>query len=294
MFSRIRSRLTYANIMVTVALVFAMSGGAYAVTSSGGEPSRLSATKASGKKTAIGRRGPRGPAGPRGADGLVGPQGAQGAVGKEGPAGKEGTAGRDGAPGEGVSASEFAGAKAGSQCVEGGSEFKVAGKTTYACDGLIGEEGKEGAAGKEGSPWTDKGELPSKASEKGTWSISGTAVTLPQYVGLFDSISFTVPLKAAISGAHVHFINSNGEENTEPAKSLKTGECAGTFTAPEAAPGNLCVFAGVESNLLGGLLWEPGGSTGAGTTGAVIETLSTGQTAGVTMYAQGTWAVTGE
>ena len=30
MFSRIRKRLTYANVAMTMALVFAMSGGAYA------------------------------------------------------------------------------------------------------------------------------------------------------------------------------------------------------------------------------------------------------------------------
>lgn len=30
MFSRIRKRMTYANVAVTVALVFAMAGGAYA------------------------------------------------------------------------------------------------------------------------------------------------------------------------------------------------------------------------------------------------------------------------
>jgi hypothetical protein len=32
MFSRIRRRFTYANVVVTVALVFAMSGGAYAAS----------------------------------------------------------------------------------------------------------------------------------------------------------------------------------------------------------------------------------------------------------------------
>lgn len=30
MFSRIRKRMTYANVVATIALVFAMSGGAYA------------------------------------------------------------------------------------------------------------------------------------------------------------------------------------------------------------------------------------------------------------------------
>jgi hypothetical protein len=88
MLSRIGSRLTFANVTATLALLFAMSGGAlaathYLVTSTRQiSPKVLSALK--------GNIGPRGPAGPQGA---TGPAGRDGAPGKEGQAGLEGKAG---------------------------------------------------------------------------------------------------------------------------------------------------------------------------------------------------------
>jgi hypothetical protein len=95
MFSSVHRRLTYANVVATFALVFAMSGGAYAaskylITSTKQiKPSVLKQFQ--GKAGAKGAQGPAGPAGLAGAVGAVGPQG---------PAGKEGASGKDGAPGE--------------------------------------------------------------------------------------------------------------------------------------------------------------------------------------------------
>jgi hypothetical protein len=105
MFSRIRRRFTYANVAVTLALVLAMSGGAYAanrflITSTRQiSPKVLKALKgADGKLGATGPAGPAGatgPAGPAGAKGETGAQGAAGEPGKPGEAGKEG---REGSP----------------------------------------------------------------------------------------------------------------------------------------------------------------------------------------------------
>ena len=101
MFSKIRKRLTYANVAMTLALVFAMSGGAYAaskyiITST-------KQIKPSVLKSLKGKAGATGLAGAQGAQGLKGETGAAGAsvTGKEGPegkAGKEGEKGKEGSP----------------------------------------------------------------------------------------------------------------------------------------------------------------------------------------------------
>jgi hypothetical protein len=99
---RIRQHVSYANVVATLALVFAMSGGAIAAT--GGFTAASSGIKAcvggngvlrilTGKKCKSGQKtvswSQQGPAGARG------PTGAQGATGATGPTG---TAGLNGAP----------------------------------------------------------------------------------------------------------------------------------------------------------------------------------------------------
>jgi hypothetical protein len=105
MFSKIRTRFTYANVAMTLALVFAMSGGAYAakhyVITSTKQISPTVLKKFTGKTGATGPEGKQGAAGPAGKDainGKEGPQGPQGLEGKEGKAGKEGKEGKTGAP----------------------------------------------------------------------------------------------------------------------------------------------------------------------------------------------------
>jgi Collagen triple helix repeat (20 copies) len=109
MFSKIRRRLTYANVAATLALVFAMSGGAYAaghflITSTKQiKPSVLKQLQGRAGKTgangAQGPAGPGGPQGPGGAQGPAGPAGPTGATGATGPAGPTGPAGKNGADG---------------------------------------------------------------------------------------------------------------------------------------------------------------------------------------------------
>jgi hypothetical protein len=106
MFSKIRQRFTYANVALTLALVFAMSGGAYAanryvVTSTKQiKPSVLKSLQGkagpSGKSGANGTNGTNGAAGEKGAQGPPGPQGE---TGKQGEPGKTGEPGKDGETG---------------------------------------------------------------------------------------------------------------------------------------------------------------------------------------------------
>ena len=78
MFSRIRRRFTYANVAVTLALVFAMTGGAYAA-----KRYVITSTKQI-SPTVLKRLAGKG--GPAGANGAQGPAGAAGAKGENGAA----------------------------------------------------------------------------------------------------------------------------------------------------------------------------------------------------------------
>jgi hypothetical protein len=120
----IRKHLSYANVVATMALVFAMSGSAlaakhYLITSTG-QISPKVLEKLTGK------------AGNTGALGAQGPTGAAGKEGTPGAAGKEGTPGKEGAPGgDGAQGATGATGSAGAQ-------------------GSAGTSGKEGVAGHEG------------------------------------------------------------------------------------------------------------------------------------------------
>jgi hypothetical protein len=104
-FSGIRRRLTYTNVAVTLALVFAMSGSAYAasryvITSTKQiKPSVLKSLRGAGVKGATGPAGAKGETGPAGAKGETGPAGAKGETGAAGPKGETGAEGKPGTTG---------------------------------------------------------------------------------------------------------------------------------------------------------------------------------------------------
>src|ERR1700730_9259224 len=88
----IRRHLSYANVAATLALVFAMSGGALAAThyliTSTKQISPKVLHKLRGSRGAKGSRGPAGPQGARGAKGSNGAKGAKGTTGTPGAAGQ--------------------------------------------------------------------------------------------------------------------------------------------------------------------------------------------------------------
>ncbi len=261
MFSGIRKRVTYANVAVTLALVFAMSGGAYAA-------SRyvITSTKQISPKVL---KSLQGKAGASGAQGLVGAQGAAGPAGPQGSAGAKGENGTNGAAGTSVTSAE-AKAKIG-PCKEGGSEFKAAAGTTYACNG---EKGKEGTFGGQA--------LPAGKTLTGAFAATGFAEAgfpEPGYSLAETAVSFALPVPGEPVG---HYIPAG--ETTLPAG------CTGNVHEPGAEEGNLCVFGESESNLFSG---HGGGPSLKGSSALTVGFMEKGLSAAKgTMWLEGTWAVT--
>jgi hypothetical protein len=265
MFSAIRSRISPATVIATVALVFAMTGGAYAasrflITSTKQiSPKVLKALRgANGKNGAPGATGPAGPAGA----GVAGPAGPQGPGGPQGPAGPQGPGGPAGPKGEN------------------------------------GKEGKPGTTG-----FTET--LPSKATETGAWVAGPATVAFQHVkVAISFPIPLPGALsnnecEKGQSPCQAHLINVAGEEVNAAKEKEHSKFCTGSALKPTAEPGNLCVYVATEENavfspVLGGVL-DPATGTGlgvsnegAGETGALLS--------GVAVESEGTafgsWAVT--
>jgi Collagen triple helix repeat (20 copies) len=307
---RRRMRLSPATAIAIVALVFAMTGGAFAVTggrgSGGGKEASTSAgpasvvsalaTESKAKSKSKGARGPAGPAGKTGPAGPAGPTGAQGPAGPQGPGGPQGPAGANGSNGTSVTSAAAAASECGK---EGGTTFTSASGTSKVCNGIEGKKGETGA------PWPAGGTLPEKATETGTWSIlfEATADNQPGS----SPISFPIPLKTEPEVYYLT-IDEQGAGGVPTGPAIKEGKCSGTYEDPGAAPGNLCVFAKNEKDLAPYLLdgkFPAGNIIGPSADGAIV----VGDSAGLEeveppgggareivpgeVDAAGTWAVTG-
>ena len=250
MLSAIRSRITYVNVVATLVLVFAMTGGAYAakkylITSTKQiSPSVLKSLQ--GKSGAAGSVGAAGAQGPAGTAGPVGLTGSAGGKGEAGPAGSEGPQGKEGA----------AGAK-----------------------GANGVAGVKGPTGPEGSPWTLEGTLPSGKTETGAWALGGIykAFESPRI-----AISFPIPLEAALDENHVRDVTQFNKELVPKFEEKEFAgfeeviptKCLGTLASPTAPAGYLCVYqgelGGFESKAPTILLPNGSLSWGAAKTGATL------------------------
>jgi Collagen triple helix repeat (20 copies) len=256
MLSAIRKRLTYANVAVTLALVFAMSGGAYAasryvITSTKQiKPSVLAQLK--GKPGASGAQGPAGSAGP------AGPVGSAGAKGEAGASGTNGTDGK-----EGVSVTSSV-EPAGANCKAGGSKFVAANGTTYACNG---EKGKEGTFGGQS--------LPAGKTLTGVYAT----VAFVEAGGFPHSATTAVSFAMPVPGEPTAHYIKVGE-------ALPEG-CKGNANEPGAEEGNLCVFSGGEENVGSGFVQTKGSSIS--TIGVQIAGLAIAKG---NVSINGSWAVT--
>jgi hypothetical protein len=269
MLSAIRNRITPATVIATLALLFAMTGGAYAakkylVTSTKQiSPSVLKSLKgAAGKPGANGSSGTPGAKGESGAAGAKGDNGAGGGAGPTGPAGPTGAQGPAGLQGK---------------------------------EGAPGKEGKEGPSGSAG------GTLPEGTTETGAWFASNTGLSPFAAAG---TVSFATPLAKPILPTgpneevhHVYYITFKAAEKKE-----YPNGCAGSVEVPEAESGNLCVFEGFDSNsqsrvdsvsirLLGERIGA-NGNVGASTMGAFLE-LEEEEGKSELHYLTGSYAVTG-
>ena len=228
MFSTLRNRFGIPGVISVIALVFAMFGGAYAASSS----SDGTGATASAKKAAKGPRGPRGPKGATGAAGPAGPAGPAGAKGDTGAAGSNGADGDDGISPVGTS---FSGKKG--SCEEGGVEY-VGASTNLVCNGK---------KGKEGSPWTDLGVLPSNETLVG--ALGGSR---PPVGNLAIPVSFNIPLASAPELVFVAMQEVGGFEEIDQTKLLEEAAAHGCpgFSAeglPQADEGVLCVYGSLMS-----------------------------------------------
>jgi hypothetical protein len=258
---RNRTRITPSTLIATLALLFAMSGGAYAaskylITST----KQISPKVLKSLKGANGKNGAAGPAGTAGAAGA----GTAGAAGPQGPAGPGGAAGAKGETG---------------------------------APGAPGKDGKNGTTGftatlpakaTETGAWSFgpvTGEAPHVP-------IASFAIPLAAPLG-----GTGCGENPPASTCHVHFINVAGEEEFglgEHIKASVVGACLGTVAEPTATSGNLCVYAGflLRAETANIAILKPEGGPepeGAGRTGAIQEfILGAGEAEG-----RGTWAVTG-
>jgi hypothetical protein len=206
MLSFARRHFTFANVAMTLALVLAMSGGAFAAGKF-----LITSTKQISPKVLKSLQGKGGLAGASGAQGPAGPAGPQGPVGPPGAAGTPGTKG------------------------EAGPEGK---------EGKAGKDGKAGLAGVAGSPWAVGGTLPPGKTETGVWAF-GNAYSEEEEQVFVPVASFAIQLAAPLSKGHVHFINEENMEVIEPGKEVISTACKGNVAEPTAEPGNLCVYTKV-------------------------------------------------
>jgi Collagen triple helix repeat (20 copies) len=285
MLNSLRTRFGIPGLISVIAVVFAMAGGALAangITGSGGGKATASSAKATA--SAKGKRGPRGKTGPAGPAGPTGPTGPAGAAGAPGPKGDTGAPGAAGAPGASVTNTAIPTGDA-SRCSSlGGTEFKAGtGSATTACNGAKGAPGTPGAAGPPGPSCNENGEclLPEGATETGNWGAVGIGTE-----NMVATISF--PLRISVESVPIdqliaHFVTkAEVEGGTAPA------ECPGSFEAPAAAPGNLCIYA---KNIFNLSVPPQPFFTADLTSGYVMSFLLVDEE--VEAFASGSWAVTG-
>jgi hypothetical protein len=209
-----------AGLTVAIlALVLAVVGGAWAAAGLSGKQKK-EVTKIAKKY-----------AGTNGTNGAPGTNGTNGAPGAKGDKGDKGD------PGESVTASHLDPGEGG--CAAGGTELSSASGTEVLCNG------------DEGSPWTAGGTLPAGQTLKGVWNTEASPGT-ESFKRFAASVSFLLPLQDAPAA---HYININNKENyydgtAGELKEREVPECTGNVEEPEAAPGNLCVYASREEGVL--------------------------------------------
>lgn len=161
------------------------------------------------------------------------------------------------------------------------SEKQIKPSVRRSLRGTRGSTGPRGATGQPGATGPAGpllAVLPSGATETGTFDAEGTAI------GVGDLASASISFSPAVSAAPVPTIVTTSDSPS----------CPGTVAAPAAAPGQLCVYVGVQVNVAAGEIatHDPGTGSGGSASrygaGIVVDSAGAGN-----FYADGTWAVTG-
>jgi len=212
---------TAGLIVACIALVLALTGAAFAAGALTGKQKKeveKIAKKFAGKPGAAGAQGPAGPQGPAGAagkNGSNGSNGTNGAAGPTGPTGPKGAAGSAGAVGE------------------------------------TGPTGATGPTGSFGGQPTEPG-----VTLTGRWVASGNVQTLeiekegtPETISVGDPSAYaaiSLPQPVAIgSSVEVHFQTEENFKDFDGAGEGTVG-CTGSFAAPTAPPGALCIYTSLN------------------------------------------------
>jgi hypothetical protein len=327
MLHKIRKHLTPSTAIAFLALVFALTGGAFAATGGGGS-SHGTLTATTAKKKAP-PKGPRGPAGPKGATGATGAAGATGATGPGGPAGPTGATGGNGENGkEGTPGTKGTTGTKGEQGIQGipgttgYTDFLPAGKTetgawslsggpvSYNCVAAPVEELENTVTHKKEKVHTGRWEesecttaAPENAAfEKPTGNFEREPINHNEDTVL-GSISFSIPLEKSMAAP---VCNETGKPSCPVhylAKGETTTECPSTEAQiergePTAAPGSFCVYerrgdleaVGITAPGEGKVEEAKEIEDSAGKTGAIVVG---GTKAGhFPAFAYGSWAVT--
>lgn len=228
MFHKVRDRLGSAGLVVAVlALIVALSGGAFAATQSAKKKSSKGLTKAQVIALIKANSPPSGPAGPQGPQGAPG---AKGDAGGPGGIGATGATGNQGPAGKGVKLTTIPSGPGNAKCSErGGVTAEVEETPATAKDICNGATGAPGAPGEDGQPWTPESKLPEGATETGAWAFNGTEDDVG---GIVVPISFMVQLPEELFEGEVHYQTDTGFADS----------CPGTAAEPAADPGQLCVY----------------------------------------------------
>ena len=224
---RERIHVSPTSVIATLALVFAMTGGAYAA-----KKYLITSTKQISPSVLKALQGKAGPAGAAGAAGAQGPAGPAGPAGK----GEKGEKGDTGSSGTGTPGANGKNAVVGTptsgECKEGGATVEVEGSAGTKHAVCNGKEGTAGAAGESvkmttinpGATCAEGGTelkvgtskehvcngkagviqpgetLPEGASETGAWEDNGVTETEHQTDVL---ISFPIPLEKEAVGHYI-------------------------------------------------------------------------------------------
>jgi hypothetical protein len=277
-----RRRLANLSIVPVIALVFALSGGAWALAagSNGAHPGSHSSGKS-------GKRGPKGPRGPQGPAGAGGPQGPLGPAGLSGPRGETGQAGVAGPSGaNGRTVLNGTGAPSAAQGQQGdfyintdtseiyGPKSEVGWGGGISLKGAPGTTGPPGSGGKsvvtnsfdgEHEPG-EPGEGPCAENGGAEFEVEGSGEVhylcnggggggdgVPETLkgswslGQVNALAAEEPLYLSISFDIP--LASGPTVRYVKASGGNAAGCGGTVSEPAAESGNICVYAASEENL---------------------------------------------